>query len=236
MTFVNENTMTSALFKTLLLSFAFILSTAVFGQDNRQQYYFEQAEYETAKSERSISALNRFIRKYPHSKFKRTAVYERDRLAYVESANSDSSASVQNFIDNYPRSAWLPKAKYMLKQLKQSERGSTARTKVASAGDSKVSAYQSSSENSMDRVRKALSVYESGHNERQKVKEETEKQQVLLAKQQQKCDRLSDRLRTYNEGRRWYNLDAQGERQYLNDEQIARNHQNIKKKYSQHCG
>lgn len=220
--------------KFFWISILFVASTVTFAQGASQYTSYQQAEYEEAKASRSVAALNRFIRKYPNSKLTRTAVYERDRLAYFASANSGSSDSVQKFIDTYPNSAWLPKAKYMLKQLRKGEKSKPAPKSLVSSSED--GSEQVASNNSMDRVRKALSVYETSNTERQKQQEEKEKQQVLLAKQQQKCVRLSDRLKTYEEGRNWYSLDAKGERRYLSEDEVQRNRQNVQRKYNQHCG
>jgi hypothetical protein len=216
---------------------------------DRGQYYLEQAEFEMAKSERSVSAMNRFIQQYPASDWREQAEYERDRLAYTQAAQQGTSAAVETFIKSYPDSSWLPNAHFMLKRLKQDEASRRASKGYTSSdhelseaeprtrSSEKPSRYaKPSGDRSQDRVSRALSIYGDRRAEKQREKEEALEAKREQEKHQRNCNRMRDGMEALNQRMRWYNLDDQGQRQYLSDQQVEQSKQRLAEKYQAECG
>ncbi|GLQ30149.1 tetratricopeptide repeat protein [Litoribrevibacter albus] len=249
-TYPSQKTFTSTYlfshwFSCLLLAAGISVSVPTYAQDARAQNYLEQAEFEMAKSEQSVDALNRFIETYPASRWRANAEYERDRLAYTQAAQQGTSAAVQAFIDAHPDSAWLPNAHFMLNRLKKDEtaRRGSASSSVASDESTnntpkeKPSRYKKPESNrDQDRVTRALSIYGDRRAEKQRLKDEKRKEQQEEAKKRDACGRLKDSIRRLGERVVWYNLDDQGNRQYVSDDTVSQTRERLTRQYQKECG
>lgn len=226
----------------------FFINSVVYAQDAREQNYLEQAEYQMAKSEGTISALNQFLQKYPYSRWREKAEYDRDRLAYMKAAQKGSSAAVQEFMRLYPNSAWLPNAQFMLNRLKKDEASRSGR-KTSSEGKTpanegitqtrteKPSRYKKPEPRSgQDSVTRALAIYGDRRAEKQKLKEEELKVKQEQENHQRECNRMKDSIRRLGERVNWYDLDEKGERKFIPEDQVQQAKQRLIQRYNQKCG
>lgn len=225
----------------------FLMNPYVYAKDAREQYYLEQAEYQMAKSEGTIEALNTFLQKYPETRWREKAEYDRDRLAYMKAAQKGSSVAVQAFISRYPNSAWLPNAQFMLNRLKKDEAARRGHADISSnktppvdgseAKTEKPSRYKKPESNSgQDRVTRALAIYGERRADKQKIKEAELKAKQEQEKHKRQCNQMKDSIRRLGERVVWYDLDENGNRKVVSDDRVQQRKQQLVSRYQQQCG
>lgn len=86
-----------------------------------------------------------------------------------------------------------------------------------------------------ERTKRQLELANQLRKERLKKQREKEKKLQIEEKTRKSCVKMEDDLRRFNERRRWYRLDENGERVFLSDKEVEVKRQSIQKKYDSHC-
>ncbi|HHH44745.1 MAG TPA: DUF4124 domain-containing protein [Gammaproteobacteria bacterium] len=89
------------------------------------------------------------------------------------------------------------------------------------------------SQDRMEKTRKLLNAYQL---ERRQKREQRAAEQAAEEKRIRKCNRARDDIRRYNSYRRIYNLDQDGQRVYLSDQQRAELMQRAQDRVTRWCG
>lgn len=226
-----------------------------------QKFKQDEAALDAARASNSLVELNQFIFDHPKSQWLERAVFYRDQLAYRQALDSNTPKALQNFIGQYPESRWVPQAKqsitrleneFLLQQERERQqarldaqrqqlarRGVTTPGKAAhrdplkTPGQSSRTVQQASSQ---DRVARALAIYQKQREQSEQQQYQKQQERAYKAEKTRKCNEISDQLRQYQRNRvRWYELDENGQRVYLSDEQVTASRREMQQFHDKNC-
>lgn len=86
-----------------------------------------------------------------------------------------------------------------------------------------------------ERIKRQLELANELREKRLNKQREKEKQLRNEEKLESSCARLKDELRRLGERRRWYQLDENGERVYLTDDEVRRKKETVQNEYDRQC-
>ncbi len=208
-----------------------VCSVELSADTNRAQYDIDKAQFEFALQQKSISLFNEFIQQRPDTVWMENALYYRDKLALDFAKSEGTEEALNNFLEDYPGSAWVDNALYHRDKLARPGKNNASfvnsheavpiDTNLESEGRNHQPAEQSLSTEQL-RVQKALAIYEQINKEKRLASVNAEKIRRKEEKKKRDCIVMHDRLRSFDERKRWYNLNDQGNRVYLSDEEVNR--------------
>lgn len=222
---------------------AFIDQYRYTGWEVQAIYYRDKAAVDIAKKNGSIGALESFLERYPDSAWKNHAIHFRDKKAYRQAKMLNTLEAYNEFLVKYPNSQWtekvLKKRDRLMNVTENATLVSGKKTATTNVLKEPVQPRQSSQTQTMSlkeqRTQKALEVYEELNERRQQEKKEKLEAKLKQQKKRRQCNRMNDQLKKYSVGRRWYDLDENGERRYLTDEEIQKKRKALQSRYKQHC-
>lgn len=219
------------------------------GIDYRQ----EKKALDLARSSNDPEAIRAFIQQYPGSVWLDIAYYQHDRLVVQDAINAKDTSKLNRFIHQNRHSQWRQHAEHYLKkfnrvrdeeQEKKTSQLSQQNAEQTIGGiprpvQNKVThttkIKKSSNNDSRDRVNRALSIYQKMSNQKQLKVRQQKKQQLNEEKQVHHCNTMKDQLKQYSRRIRWYELDNQGNRIFLNKEEVNRRKQTTQNNYNKYC-
>jgi hypothetical protein len=231
-------------------------------QQARLKFKQEQAALDAARASNNINLLNQFIFDHPDSQWLERAVFYRDQMAYREAVAEKTPKALQGFITTYPNSQWAPQAEQGIQRLnnefrlqqemvKQEARLKEQRQQLAGQGNRGTARSASGRDplelqvqgqrqarqtSSQDRVSRALAIYQQQRDQEKKQSFQQQQQRAAEQERQRRCNEISDQLRQYQRNRvRWYELDENGERVFLSDDQIESSKREMQQYREKHC-
>ncbi len=217
-------------------------------------YYRDKIIISDARESNDIPAITLFLKNNPHSSWYRYGIYYRDQMAYAQAKNINTIASYTSFLENHTGSDWQVHAENSVKRLnkgliksksKKTINKKIAKVNVSSSDDVQmvpvpvpelsVKAEPQSKLTTSERLNKAVAIYDS-------IREDKERQAKIKAKKVEKikskkraCNRLKDQISRYDEHVSWYDLDGNGDRRYLNNQEVESKKQKYIEKYQRKC-
>jgi len=221
---------------------------------NRQQKQL----IEQARERQDIAALDAFIRDNPDSGWRDVAIFYRDEFAYRQAVAKGDQKSLEQYIRQYPESQWRNFAEQRLEQIKREEQarrdrqarqnklaGKTLPLTGASATSPPMaeqpaaraltSPPESPSPDPRARVQRALSIYEQQREQKQFNEQQLQLRKQAEQERQRHCLQLRDQLKQFDSNIRWYELDAKGNRVFLDEQQLQAKRQETENYLKRHC-
>jgi len=209
----------------------------------------EKRLIDEARKSKDIAALNEFIRKHPDSEWLETARFYRDQFAYREAMEKGDRNSLKRYLQDHPDSQWAGFVQQQLEQLQREEDAKQARLErkrllrgksgagtlpinpaaEKSATDTAESPSQALVEpapapsplSARERIQRALSIYEKQRAEKEFGEYQQRQREMEKKQQQRNCSRMRRQLAAFRKRFRWYRIDEQGEKVFLDAEEIA---------------
>lgn len=215
----------------LLMFLGIVCSAGLSADTNRAQYDIDKAQFEFALQQKSISLFNEFIQQRPDTVWMENARYYRDKLALDFAKSEGTEEALNKFLQDYPGSAWVDNALYHRDKLARpgkkvpSIENSHERARVDANLETLSRNHQPVEQDPSPeqlRVQKALAIYEQINKEKQLASANAEKIRRQEEKRKRDCIVMHDQLRSFDERKRWYRLDDQGNRVYLSDDEVNR--------------
>lgn len=227
-------------------------------------YEQEKLALDNARATKSPQPLDEFIQQYPDSAWLDTAIYYRDKFAIQQIIESRDTRKLQNFISNSPDSEWLATAQQHLQKIQREQENKQIQQRILNnqptvkitgsipalnqvpSEDPSVktetvaptkTTNKTNRNESAERVKRALSIYQKMNKPNVAKNETRKKQQQEEEKRLRACNNLKDQLKQFNNSRRtrWYELDNSGKRVYMRKEAVALKKKEIKNKINEHC-
>lgn len=192
----------------------------------------ESQSFQQAQKSNTIESYQSFLNQFPQGQHAQRAIYARDKLIFRKAQRDSSPKSVAEFIQNYPDSPWRADAERAL-AIRDGSFG--PKDDAPTPKKSRYQTTETSGESSNDRVLKALNTYSERRQQKAKVKHEQQEQEKKLAAKKRQCQKMKDQLDIYKEGRRWYDLNKDGERIFLDDQQTEQLGQYYRNSYQEAC-
>ncbi len=222
-------------------------------QDRRDRAYIEQA-----RARKDIAALEQFIRDNPRSGWRDVAIFYRDEFAYRRATARGDADSLKRYIRLYPDSQWVTFARQRLEQLRLEQKAQRDRvdrqrklagrqpalpptaeeplqTRQQAPAQAIVEAPTEPRLDARERVQRALSIYEQQRKQKAFDAAQQKQQRKAEKDRQRQCQRLRDQLRQFDSGIRWYRLDDQGKRQFLDATAVAAERRKTEDYLRKHC-
>ena len=223
----------------------------------------DKQRIEEARKNRDITALNAFIRTHPDSEWLDTAIFYRDQFAYSEAMAKGDQNSLKRYLQDYPASQWTGFVEQQLEQLQREEEARQARQQrkqllggktdpaqlpidsapKISSGDRVNSPAQAlveppqprTSLSARERIQRALSIYEKQRAEKEFSEYQQQQRELEKKQQQRNCSRMRRQLAEFKKRFRWYRIDEQGEKIFLNAEEIEQKRQETETYLKRNC-
>lgn len=225
-------------------------------QQALERYERDKLAFEAARDSKNPKILFRFIHENPDSAWKDTAQYHLEKQLVEDAVKAQNGQALKSFIKNYPKSEWTRNAKRQLQYLQRIERQRVQQQQQADevpvlnqraaqkspakplAKQQRVSSSKKATprnDDARERVNRALSIYSKVNKQKSKQAE----QQKLKREEQEKvarlCVEMKDQLKQFRSNIRWYELDDQGNRVYMDKETVKRQKQNLQDNVEQYC-
>ncbi len=245
---------------TALVYFGYQQYTSQQQEKLQQEHKLAQSKrdkqaFDKAKDSGDPKLLFRFIHENPDSAWLETAQYHLEKLLVENAIAKRNIQALEGFIRNYPKSDWTLIAKRHLTQFEYDQKQQITpldnnepvleqrKDSKPNPGDpirieQRVGTTQSTSNNRNDareRVNRALSIYSKVNKqktkqlEQQKLKREEEEKIARL------CIEMKDQLKQFRSNVRWYELDEQGNRVYIDKDTVSQQKQTIQENIQQYC-
>lgn len=216
-------------------------------------YQQEKKALDKARATNELESLIQFIHQYPESVWMNTAVYYRDRLIMQKAIDSRQANNLTQFIQNYPDSSWKNHAQHQLTRLNTELEAEEARRqaeikrkqtelttrKIADTDSKKIYPITKTKKPKNDdpnaRVQRALSIYKKANEQKQKEAAQKKKQQQQTAELTRRCNKTKDQLKQFKTRTRWYNLDEQGNRVYVDKAIVEQRKKDMQANYERYC-
>lgn len=217
------------------------------GWDKSALWYRDKLLVEQAKKNGSVGAINTFLEKHPNSAWYNHAVHFRDKSAYRQAKLINTLEVYDNFLFNYPGSQWQEKVEKRKKKLLISGGHQSAKTESTARG-SKTRGSKRGQPELLDSIKidkpisaevrrnqAALAIYDDIRQQKNKEAQAKKKKKEQRLALKRYCHKVNDQLRRIDEGRRWYQLNDEGERTFLSDTQIDEAKQKLLDKHNKKC-
>jgi hypothetical protein len=221
-------------------------------RDRQQKQLIDQA-----RERKDIAALEAFIRENPDSGWRDVAIFYRDEFAYRQAVAKGDPKSLEQYILLYPQSQWRSFAEQRLEQFRREEQARLSRIerqrKLAGkplplpaagaqapipeqpASQAIISPPKPLSPDPRERVQRALSIYQQQREQKQFDARQQQQRKQAEQEQQRNCMRLRDQLRQFDSNIRWYQLDADGKRVFLDEQQVRAKRRETENYLKRHC-
>ncbi len=215
----------------------FIEEYKLTGWDKSARWYRDKLLVDAAKKNGSVGAINTFLTTYPNSAWYEHAVHFRDKSAYRQAKLINTLDVYDNFLSKYPSSQWQEKIEKLKKRLLNLAVNRSKSVKLKEFQPELFSSIKIDKPESAEvrRNQAALAIYDDIRQKRKKEKQAKQKKKEIRLALKRYCHKVKDQLRRIDEGRRWYRLDAQGERYFLSGAQIDVSRQKLINKNIEKC-
>jgi hypothetical protein len=229
-----------------------------------KDYEMGKQALENARVTKSPQPLDQFIRQHPDSDWVDTAVYYRDKFALQQIVETRDTAKLKQFIKHNSDSEWQASAQQHLIKIQREQENREIQQRIlnnqpemeisgnipsldaapsstpAQSVQTKTPARSTnttSRNESAERVRRALSIYQTMSKPNIAQNEMRKKQQQQEERRLRACNRLKDQLVQFKKSRRtrWYDLDDTGERVYMSKPAVAQRKKEIRSQIERNC-
>ncbi len=207
-------------------------------QDRRDKQYIDDA-----RARKDLAALEVFIRQNPNSNWRQVAVFYRDEFAYQKAVAEGSMESLERYIRQYPQSQWNTFARQRLEQIRRERKaeqdrrdrqrklagkpvptvvdGAAPAAQENAPAQAVIDAPARTATDARERVQRALSIYQQQREQKQYESRQQLQKKRAEQQRQRNCQVMRDQLRQFDSNIRWYRLDAQGQRVFLDEQAVA---------------
>ncbi len=212
-----------------------VQDTAQLERDRQDKQFIEDA-----RQRKDIAALETFIRDNPQSGWREVAIFYRDEFAYREATAKGDAKSLEQYIRRYPDSQWKTFAEQRLEQIRREEKaqqdrlqrqrkltgkptpipGSSGSVATEQPATQAIFEAPKPASDARERVQRALSIYEQQREEKKFDEYQQKQRQKAEQERKRNCIRMRDQLKQFNSNIRWYQLDAEGKRVFLDEQQV----------------
>ena len=229
-----------------------VQDTAQLERDRQDKQLIEEA-----RQRKDIAALETFIRDNPQSGWREVAIFYRDEFAYREATAKGDAKSLEQYIRRYPDSQWKTFAEQRLEQIRREEKARQERLqrqrKLAGkpvplpgsngsvsapgqpASQAIFEAPGTAAPDARERVQRALSIYEQQREEKKFDEYQQKQRQKAEQERKRNCIRMRDQLKQFDTNIRWYQLDAEGKRVFLDEQQVAKRRRETENYLKRNC-
>ncbi len=227
-------------------------------QQALEKYERDKKALEQARSTKDPKAIQNFIYQYPNSAWINTARYYLEKQILDNAIKARNINALQRFTETYPNSVWKQSAIDYEKKIRIENRNKLTESKPTSEpthervnktrktintpvmfdqqpSPSQTNATKQAKDDAMDRVNRALSIYQKINKEKSKQVQKQQQQRQQLAQREKRCNKLRDQLKQFRSNVRWYELNEDGERVYLDKKTVKANQQSIQNDIKQYC-
>ena len=212
-------------------------NTAQLERDRQDKQFIKDA-----RQRKDIAALESFIRDNPQSGWREVAIFYRDEFAYRQATARGDAKSLEQYIRQYPDSQWRTFAEQRLDQIRREEKARQDRlqrqrkltgkplplpgdrgsgTAAEQPAQAVIETPRKKTPDARERVQRALSIYEQQRKEKKFDEHQQKQRQKAEQERKRNCIRMRDQLKQFDSNIRWYRLDAEGKRVFLDEQQVA---------------
>lgn len=222
----------------------------------------DKAALDAARATEELAPLEQFIFDRPDSPWLDTAIYYRDRLILQKAVDSRDVRQLNRYIKNHPDSQWLNTARQHIKRLQRERENREIQQRIQAENVpdyltrpaakkttrtvseptakpvSQARSQPSSQEAPVDpneRIKRALSIYQKINKQQQRERDQARTQREQQEKLLAQCNRLQDRLKQFKPRTRWYELDENGNRVFIDKQTVQQRKQAMQQDYDRHC-
>lgn len=226
-------------------------------------FELEKQALEKARATKSPQPLSDFIQQHPDSPWLDTAIYYRDKYTVQQLVKSRDTHKLQGFINNNQGSESLVFARQSLLKIEREKENRKIQQRILnnqSVVDLTQQKIPSLTElnkpetpepikvvpakpvkkkpnrnDSAERVKRALQIYQKMDKPNIRREEDRKKQQQEDAKRVKACNALKDQMSQFNRRTRWYQLDDTGKRVFMSKQAVALKKKEIKNTIKENC-
>lgn len=216
----------------------------------------DKAALDVARATNTLVALEQFIFEHPQSPWLETAVYYREKMKLQQVVDSGDIRKLQRYVKNNPDSEWLNIARKHIKKLQREQENKeiqrriqadntpeylVPKTRQREAKANHTSQIRTQEvkkkpvDNPNERIQRALSIYQNinkqQRREQDKARDQRQREEKLLSQ----CNRLKDQLKQFKPRTRWYELDKQGNRVFIDKDTMKQRKQAMQDDYNRYC-
>jgi len=206
-----------------------------------------------ARNSKDPKALFRFIHQHPDSDWLDSAQYYLEKQLVENALDKKDLHALKSFIQNYPQSEWkqyaLGHQQKLIQQQEELQAAALEQATNAAASrkpdTSPVQLEQKSplqpkhikqkNNDAQDRVSRALSIYQKINHQKSKQQQQVTQQRQQQAEINQRCNKLKDQLKQFRSNVRWYELDDQGKRVYMDKQTVKHRKKEIQDDIKNYC-
>jgi hypothetical protein len=215
-------------------------------------YNRDKIALDVARESKDPKALYRFIHQNPDSAWRKSAQYYLEKQLVNDAVNDNNIIALKGFIRNYPDSEWKQYATdYKDKLLQQQKQKLVQETKISTnvqieasqttaltkqrTSISSIKPVTKKTDDARDRVNRALSIYSKINKKKSIEAERQQKERQHLAEIEQRCNKMQDQMKQFRKNVRWYELDAEGKRVYMDKESVKQQKKAMQDDFNQYC-
>jgi len=218
----------------------------------------DKAALDAARASNELAPLEQFIYERPNSAWLETAEYYRDKLILQQAIDSADVRQLHRYIKKYPQSPWLNTAQQHIKKLQREKENKLIQqriqadntpdylakpevpapkrtsTQTLTAAPAKIE-KKKRNDDPNERIQRALSIYQKINKQQQREQDQAKQQRQREEKLLSQCNRLKDQLKQFKPRMRWYELDEQGNRVFIDKATVAKRKQAMQDDYNRYC-